>query len=57
MLKHAGANNFQNTFHELKTDMYVAMAFGKINTLETWIMYEKKGMVKCDFFPSHNTGI
>lgn len=42
MLKHAGANNSQNTFHELKTDMYVAMAFGKINTLETWIIYEKK---------------
>lgn len=36
--------------------MYVAMAFGKIDTFEIWIMSEKK-YGKFFFFPSHNTGI
>lgn len=37
--------------------MYVAMAFGKINTLEIWIMYgEKKSMIRL-FLPSHKASI
>ena len=43
-------------FMNWKTDMYVAMAFSKINTFEIWILYEKK-YGKFFFFPSHNTGI
>lgn len=46
-------------FMNWKTDMYVAMAFGKINTFEIWIMDEKKkdGKLVSFIFPSHNADI